>query len=235
MAQHEPTASAMELSPQIITIITTEHYNLQTGRAMTISESVGRSSLFVGAVSSGLVALAFVGQISRLGTAFFAFSLIVIPTLFFMGVVTFERVLQTGSQDILYARSINRLRHLYLEHAPQLAPYLQLPAHDDNLEVLRRERMNTTWWQVFLSMAGMIALINSALAGAFFASCSRSSRSLWPCAPPAEQSGSCSAWSSTSVSSGRRGTASHRACPHSFPRYQPPPRRVEPKRLPLPQ
>jgi len=84
----------LELSSQLVSIMTTEHYNLQSGRSMTISESNGRSSLFVGAVSSGLIALTFVGQIAHLGTAFFVFSLIVIPTLFFMGLITFERVLQ---------------------------------------------------------------------------------------------------------------------------------------------
>lgn len=58
----------LELSSQLVAIMTTEHYNLQTGRSMTIAEANGRSSLFVGAVSSGLVALAFVGQLSHLGT-----------------------------------------------------------------------------------------------------------------------------------------------------------------------
>src|SRR5260370_362532 len=90
-----------------------QHYSLQPGRSMTISESNGRSSLFVGAVSSGLVALAFVGQISHLGTAFFVFSLIVIPTLFFMGLITFERVLQAGSADNVYARSIHPILGLH--------------------------------------------------------------------------------------------------------------------------
>src|SRR6516162_1622332 len=107
-----------ELSSQLVTIIATEHYNLQTGRSMTISEANGRSSLFVGAVSSGLIALVFVGQLSHLGTTFYAFSLVVIPTLLFMGLITFERVLQSGSADFMYAIGINRIRHLYLEYAP---------------------------------------------------------------------------------------------------------------------
>jgi hypothetical protein len=157
----------LELSSQLVSIMTTEHYNLQTGRSMTISESNGRSSLFVGAVSSGLVALAFVGQISHLGTAFFVFSLIVIPTLFFMGLITFERVLQAGSADNVYARGINRIRHLYLEYAPQMQPYFILSTYDDQEGTLGQEAMQTSWWQVFLSMAGMIAVINSVLAGSF--------------------------------------------------------------------
>ena len=46
----------LELSSQLVSIITTEHYNLQTGRSMTISETTGRASLFLSTVSSTLVA-----------------------------------------------------------------------------------------------------------------------------------------------------------------------------------
>jgi len=157
----------LELSSQLVLIMTTEHYNLQTGRAMTISEANGRASLFVGAVSSGLVALAFVGQISHLGTAFFVFRLIVLPTLLFMGLITFERVLQSGSADFMYAIGISRIRHLYLEYAPQMQPYFILSAQDDREGTLGQEAMHTSWWQVFLSAAGIIAVINSVLVGSF--------------------------------------------------------------------
>jgi hypothetical protein len=157
----------VELSSQLVTIITTEHYNLQTGRAMTIAEANGRSSLFVGAVSSGLIALAFVGQISHLGTAFYVFSLVVLPTLFFMGLITFERVLQADLADNIYTRGINRIRHLYLEYAPQMQPYFILSAHDDWQGISGQEAMHTLWLQFFLSMPGMIAVINSVLAGSF--------------------------------------------------------------------
>ena len=157
----------VEFSSQLVTIMTTEHYNLQTGRSMTISEANGRSSLFVGAVSSGLIALAFVGQLSHLGTTFYVFSLVVIPTLLFMGLITFERVLQSGSADFMYAIGINRIRHLYLEYAPQMQPYILLTPHDEREETLSREAMHLTWWQVFLTTAGMIAVINSVLAGSF--------------------------------------------------------------------
>jgi len=167
MYQHNNEHFPVELSSQLVSIITTEHYNLQTGRSITTAESNGRSSLFVGAVSSGLIALTFVGQIAHLGTAFFVFSLVVIPTLVFMGLITFERVLQSGSTDYMYARGINRIRHLYLEYAPQLQPYFILSAHDDRGETLSTEEMSTSWVQVFFSVAGMIAVINSVLIGSF--------------------------------------------------------------------
>jgi len=167
MEQSQNEQLSVELSSQLVTIMTTEHYNLQTGRAMTIAESNGRSSLFVGAVSSGLIALAFVGQLSHLGITFYVFSLVVIPTLLFMGLITFERVLQSGSADFMYAIGINRIRHLYLEYAPQMQPYIILTPHDEREETLAREAMHTSWWQVFLTTAGMIAVINSVLAGSF--------------------------------------------------------------------
>ena len=113
------------------------------------------------------MALTFVGQISHLGTAFFVFSLVVIPTLVFMGLITFERVLQSGSADITYARGVNRIRHLYLEYAPQLQPYFMLSTHDDRGETLSHEAMSTSWVQVFFNTAGMIAVINSVLIGSF--------------------------------------------------------------------
>ncbi len=167
MPQHNNEQFPMELSSQLVSIITTEHYNLQTGRSMAIAETNGRASLFVGAVSSGLIALTFVGQISHLGMAFFVFSLVVIPTLVFMGLITFVRVLQSGSADITLARGVNRIRHLYLEHTPQLQPYFMLSAHDDRGETLSQEAMSTSWVQVFFNTAGMIAVINSVLIGSF--------------------------------------------------------------------
>src|SRR5215467_2956289 len=167
MEQQANAPLPVELSSQLVAITTTEHYNLQTGRSMTISEANGRSSLFVGAVSSGLVALAFVGQLAHLGTAFFVFSLVVLPTLYLMGLITFERVLQAGTADMLYARGINRIRHLYLEYAPHMQPYIILSAHDDREGTLGHEAMHTSWVQVFLSAASMIAVINSVLVGSF--------------------------------------------------------------------
>jgi hypothetical protein len=160
-----------DLSPQILSIMTTEHYNLQSGRSMTIADANGRASLFLGTVSTSLVALAFVGQISRSGTglgqAFYVFALILFPSLVFLGLVTFERVLQSGTEDIVYARGINRIRHLYLEHAPEMRPYFVLSSHDDNTGVMGNQAMRFDWRQIFLSMAGMIAVIDSVLAGAF--------------------------------------------------------------------
>jgi hypothetical protein len=42
--------------PAAVTFVTTEHFTLQGARSSTISESTGRASVFLGAVSGGLIA-----------------------------------------------------------------------------------------------------------------------------------------------------------------------------------
>jgi hypothetical protein len=167
----EMAQAPRDLSPQVIAIMTTEHYNLQSGRAMTISDANGRASLFLGTVSTSLVALAFVGGIFRsgasLGLPFYIFGLVLFPSLAFLGLVTFERVLQSAMEDLVYARGINRIRHLYQEHAPEMRPYFILSAHDDDTGVMGNLAMRGGWWQTFLSTAGMIAVLNSVLLGTF--------------------------------------------------------------------
>src|SRR5205823_8448776 len=159
--------SLPELSSQQVTIMTTEHYNLQMGRAMTVADTNGRCTLLIGAVSGALIAIAFTGQVSSMGTAFFVFSLVLLPSLFLMGLITFERVLQSGIEDLTYARGITRIRRLYLESAPQLQPYFLLAADDKSRRPMLKAGIHPSWWQVFLTTAGMIAAINSVLVGVF--------------------------------------------------------------------
>jgi hypothetical protein len=157
----------LELSPQAISMMTTEHYNLQSGRSMTVADANGRTTLFIGTVSGALIAIAFAGQASQMGTAFFIFSLVLFPALVFMGLFTFERGLQSGIEDLIYACGINLIRQLYLEHAPQMRPYFILSAHGANGKPLLDGGTNPSWCQVFLTTAVMIAFITSMLAAVF--------------------------------------------------------------------
>ncbi|MBO0790712.1 MAG: hypothetical protein J2P36_07155 [Ktedonobacteraceae bacterium] len=147
----------------IVQIMTTEHYTLQTGRSLVVSDTNGRASLFLSTVSSTLIALAFVGNISHLGGAFFVFALVLFPSLLFLGLATFDTVLQSAIEEKISVRGINRIRHLYVEMAPQIQPYFLLPTHDDETHTFQR----ASWWQNFLTLAGIIAVINSILAGVF--------------------------------------------------------------------
>ena len=111
---------AAQPRPAAVTFVTTEHFALEGTRSATISEANGRANVFLGSVSGGLIALGFIGQASRLGTAFYAFGLILLPTLTFLGLATFMRVWQTGLEDAICASRIARLRGFFFEAAPEV-------------------------------------------------------------------------------------------------------------------
>jgi hypothetical protein len=161
-AAAEPDAES-DPRPAAVTFVTTEHFTLEGARAATISESTGRANVFLGAVSGGLIALGFLGQASHLGTAFYAFGLILMPTLAFLGLVTFHRVFQSGREDAIYAQRIAELRAYYFHAAPELTPYLLSVPSQQRLEI---QGLPTSTAQKFLTIAGTVAVITSVLAGA---------------------------------------------------------------------
>ena len=146
--------------PAAVTFVTTEHFTLQGARSQTVSESTGRASVFLGAVSGGLIALGLVATAAKTGVAFYMFGLILLPTLAFVGLATFHRVLQAGIEDLAYALRIAQLRDYYFDHAPELSGYLVNPA-----ERLPTPGRGIGLWQQFLTVAGMVAVITSVLVG----------------------------------------------------------------------
>jgi hypothetical protein len=148
--------------PAAVSVITTEHFTLQGARSSTISESTGRASMFLSAISGGLVALGLVATATRVGTAFYVLGLILLPTLAFVGLVTADRTLQSGIEDLGYARRIAVLRGYYFEVAPEAAPYLMSVPQAERLHMqgLRQEV-----WQGFLTISGMVSVVTAVLAG----------------------------------------------------------------------
>ena len=152
---------------QILQFMTTEHFTLQTARAATVAEANGRSTLYLGSVSSAVVALAFIGQVSGMSGPFFLFGIVLFPSLFFLGVVTFARVHQTGLEDMIHALEISRIRHYYVEVAPEAAPYFLHSTHDDVAGFFHDMGAAPSWFQYFLTTSGSVAVINSVIAGVF--------------------------------------------------------------------
>jgi hypothetical protein len=142
---------------QAASFVTTEHFALQSARAATIAESTARATMFLASASGGLIALGLVATATRVGTAFYAFGLVLLPTLAFIGLVTFERALQTGLDDYLLARRIALLRAYYFHEAPELGQYLVSVPPSEGFTAGRR--------QVFRSVAGMVGVITAVFTG----------------------------------------------------------------------
>jgi hypothetical protein len=145
-----------------VTFVTTEHFTLQGARAATIAESTGRATMFLGSVSAGLVALGLIAAATRLGATFFAFGVVVLATLAFIGLVTFERVLQSGLEDHGYAQRIARLRGFYFDCAPEITGYLVSVPPPQRLSI---QGLDTGSWQGFRTIAGMVGVVTAVLAG----------------------------------------------------------------------
>ena len=148
------------------TFATTEHFNLQTARAVTVAEANGRASIYLAALSSNLIALAFIGQTSRLGAGLYAFALILLPVLAFAGVVTFLRLVQSSLEEMAYAHRIGLLRSYYLRVAPELEPYLVVVMGPMSAGLRPEQRLAPSAWQLALTVAGMVAVINSVVIAA---------------------------------------------------------------------
>ena len=151
-----------EPRPAAVTFVTTEHFTLQGARSSTVAEASGRATMFLGAVSGGLVALGLIATAAGVDTAFYAFALILLPTLALVGLATFNRALQSGIEDFGYASRIARLRGYYFQYAPELVDYL--------LSVPPRQRLGLQGleggrWQRFFTVSGTVALVTAVLAG----------------------------------------------------------------------
>jgi hypothetical protein len=164
-----PATLAESLGPRLgpsAAFATTEHFNLQTARAITVSEANGRASIYLAALSGNLIALAFIGQMSQLGAAFYAFALILLPVLAFVGVVTFVRLVQSSIEDIAYAHRIGLLRGFYLRLSPELEPYLVAVRGTRSGTPFDEKTLAPGAWQLTLTAAGMVAVVNSIVVAA---------------------------------------------------------------------
>ncbi|MFI5778865.1 hypothetical protein [Nocardia sp. NPDC051570] len=150
----------------VIAIVTTEHFALQGTQASITSEAVGRASMYLTTLSMAMVALSFAGQATHYQGDFLVFSTVTLVALFFLGLVTFERTLQISIDDHQAARRANRIRQLYLELAPGLSRYLAPPAADNEIStILYAAGIKSNQTQLLLTIAGMVSVVNSIVAG----------------------------------------------------------------------
>jgi hypothetical protein len=152
--------------PGLLSALTTEHFTLQSARSSMITESVGRTTIYLGTLSATLVALALIVQGDATEDDFRLFALILLPALIFLGTVTFVRVLENSIEDTIYVMAINRIRHYYIEHAGEDARYFTLAGHDDLEGAYANMGLASSRWRPFFSIGAVLALINSMVVGA---------------------------------------------------------------------
>ena len=151
----------------LLSTLTTEHFTLQSARGSTVAESTARASLYVGALSSSLVAIGFIAQAAQLGDAFRVFVLVVLPAVYVLGLFTLVRVVYSSVEDLHYGRAINRIRAYYLQLAGPAARYFSMVAHDDAAGVLANMAIaRPSRWQLYYKLGTLVAVLNAMVGAA---------------------------------------------------------------------
>ena len=91
----------------LLSALTTEHFVLQTANNSTYSEASARSTLYVMALSSALVATGFVASSTDLLVPFVAISL---PAVFVLGIFTVVRLVESALDSMECLTGIARIR-----------------------------------------------------------------------------------------------------------------------------
>jgi hypothetical protein len=161
----------------LLSALTTEHFVLQTANNSTYSEASARSTLYVMALSSSLVAMGFVASSTDLLVPFAAISL---PAVFLLGIFTIVRLVESALESMQYLTGIARIRGYYRTLGPEAARHFA-PKYGRWPEVEPPALRFGQALAFFGTTAAMIAVINNVVAGVGMALLARF---LSPSAPP---------------------------------------------------
>jgi hypothetical protein len=150
--------------PAFMSALVTEHFVLQGTSSATVSESGSRVSIYLSALSSGLVAIGFASG-SRRALESLAFT--VLPTVFVLGWFTIVRLIDTSVANVVSQRRMERITRYYASLHPAGAVFFEAgsPAAGGPHGV-RYGR-----WSLLFTMASMVVVVNSVVGGAAIALC----------------------------------------------------------------
>jgi len=168
MAGDDGTAPQRDrVDPQLLTVLTTEHFVLQTARGATISEANGRAAIYLGTLSSGLIALGFVAGDQRRFPTFVA---VVLPALLMLGLFTFVRMVATSVENVRYLIRIQHIRAWYRQLAPDGSWFADakpsgVDADDQAAAALTTTGIRPGPMQMLYTAAAMVAAMNAVVLG----------------------------------------------------------------------
>jgi hypothetical protein len=112
-------------------LLAAEHWSLLATRSSIWQEIFSRTGTFLTILSATVVALSLVVQATGFEANFRIVALLVLPVVLLVGIATFIRLMEADVEDAWLLIGMNRLRHAYLELAPDLDRFLVTGHHDD--------------------------------------------------------------------------------------------------------
>lgn len=155
---------------EVLPFLTTEHFTLQTERSSASSDTHARLQLYMTVLTSSIISMALVAQLSDRGEAFRGFALVLLPTVYVFGLMTLGRMAQLWTAWFAASQGMNRIRHYYVEIAPETAPYFAMPTTDEPWTTLQGFGIGSgtvSPWQGLYTAPAAVSVVNSIVAGAF--------------------------------------------------------------------
>jgi hypothetical protein len=161
------------LGPDAVAILATEHWSLIAARSLLWNEAYSRTTIFLGALSAAIVALALVANATGFGPRTATLALVLMPVVLFLGIATHIRVVEINEAETELVLAMNRLRNAYLRIAPALEPYFSTSPHDDEQGLTASSMLASfqgrgprSWGHFLSNTPTVIATIDAALAAA---------------------------------------------------------------------
>jgi hypothetical protein len=162
-------ASDHPLGPDAVAILATEHWSLIGHRSLLWNEAYSRTTIFLGALSAAIVALALVANSTGFGPRTATLALVLLPVVLLLGIATHIRVVEINQAELELVLAMNRLRNAYLRIAPALEPYFSTSPHDDERGLTASYLLASglrPWGRFLSNTATVIATVDAALTAA---------------------------------------------------------------------
>jgi hypothetical protein len=147
-----------------LSALATEHFVLQAARSAIVSEQIGRGSIYMGAVSSVLIALGFLAQVV---TRLDPFVAALLPALFVLGEFTFAALVRNTIENLVLLGQMQRIRGYYRGLVPEASQFFDPPETDAQFQAaMGTVGLQSSPGQRLFTGASLVAAINSILGGA---------------------------------------------------------------------
>jgi hypothetical protein len=147
-----------------VNALATEYFVLQAARSAIVSEQIGRAIIYMGAVSSALIALGFLAQVV---TRLDPFVAALLPALFVLGELTFAVLVRNTTENLVLLGQMQRIRGYYRGLVPEASQFFDPPEADAQFQAaLGTVGLQSSPGQRLFTGASLVAAINSILGGA---------------------------------------------------------------------
>jgi len=146
-----------------ISALTTEQFVLQAARSANVGEMTGRGTIYMGAVSSALIALGFLAQVV---TRLDPFVAAVLPAVILLGEFTFAALVRNTLEYLVLLRQMQRIRGYYRTLVPEADQFFGQAAEAERFSAaMATVGLRARPAGMLFTGASVVAAINSMVGG----------------------------------------------------------------------